>query len=134
MISGLFVICSIFKKTLRKVFQGGLLNKTLQVPLGTTDNSLGFQPQAGEQFQAVEHEVFTLNEFHSFLSSKGTNNQHTRKSLLTYYRKQGRITSIKRGLYAVIPTDTQPELFPVDPLLIASKMTSDAVLGYHGLK
>jgi len=35
--------------------EGGLLNKTLQqVPLGTTDNSLGFQPQAGEQFQAVE--------------------------------------------------------------------------------
>jgi predicted transcriptional regulator of viral defense system len=72
-----------------------------------------------------------LNEFHSFLSSKGSNNQHTRKSLLRYYRKQGRITSIKRGLYAVIPTDTQPELFPVDPFLIASKMTPDAVLGYH---
>jgi len=35
-------------------FPGSLLNKTLKVPLGTTDNSLGFQPQAGEQFQAVE--------------------------------------------------------------------------------
>jgi len=33
--------------------EGGLLNKTLQVPLGTTDNSLGLKPQAGEQFQAV---------------------------------------------------------------------------------
>ena len=72
-----------------------------------------------------------MKEFNDFLSSKGTHNSHTRKSLLTYYRKQGRIVNIRRGLYAVVPIDAQPENFPVDPYLIASKMTPDAVLAYH---
>jgi len=72
-----------------------------------------------------------LEEFNTFLSSKGTHNPHTRKSLLTYYRKQGRIVNIKRGLYAVIPIDAQPENYPVDPYLIASKMAPDTVLAYH---
>ncbi|KPA18815.1 hypothetical protein MHK_000964 [Candidatus Magnetomorum sp. HK-1] len=39
----------------------------------------------------IKHEVFTLKEFHAFLANKGTHNPNTRKSLLTYYRKQGHI-------------------------------------------
>ncbi len=32
---------------------------------------------------------------------------------------------------AVVPVGSQPESFPVDPYLLAAKMTNDAVLAYH---
>ncbi len=38
---------------------------------------------------------------------------------------------IRRGLYAVIPPGVEPDKLPIDQYLVASKMSSDAVLGYH---
>ena len=76
-------------------------------------------------------EVFTVEELILFLSENGTTKPNTRKSLLTYYRNQGRIIPVRRGLYAVVPVGSQPESFPVDPYLLAAKMTNDAVLAYH---
>jgi predicted transcriptional regulator of viral defense system len=38
---------------------------------------------------------------------------------------------VRRGLYAVVPVGSQPEFSPVDPYLLAAKMTNDAVLAYH---
>ena len=75
--------------------------------------------------------VFTLEELDRFLSERGTGNPNTRKSLLTYHRNQGRIIPLRRGLYAVVPIGAEPESSPVDPYLVAAKMTGDAVLAYH---
>jgi predicted transcriptional regulator of viral defense system len=78
-----------------------------------------------------QNDVFTVEELDHFLSGEGTGNPNTRKALLTYYRKQGRIIPVRRGLYAVVPYGFSPDSSPVDLYLLASKMTKDAVLGYH---
>jgi len=78
-----------------------------------------------------QHEVFTVEELDHFLSEKGSGNPNTRKALLTYYRKQGRILPVRRGLYAVVPLGSSPDSSPVDIYLLAAKTAPDAVLGYH---
>ena len=78
-----------------------------------------------------QHDVFTVEELDLFLSKEGSGNPNTRKALLTYYRKQGRVLPIRRGLYAVVPFGSSPDSSPVDIYLLAAKMAPDAVLGYH---
>jgi len=78
-----------------------------------------------------QHDVFTVEDLDLFLSEKGSGKPSTRKALLTYYRKQGRIVPVRRGLYAVIPFGSLPDSSPVDPYLLTAKITKDAVLAYH---
>ena len=85
-----------------------------------------------------QYAVFTVDELDRFLSARaclsgrqGSGNPNTRKSLLTYYRNQGRIIPVRRGLYATVPLGCDPASNPVDPYLVAAKMTADAVLAYH---
>lgn len=75
--------------------------------------------------------VFTVEELDRFLSGRGSGKTNTRKSLLTYYQNQGRIINVRRGLYATVPLGADPSSSPVDPYLVAAKMTADAVLAYH---
>jgi predicted transcriptional regulator of viral defense system len=77
------------------------------------------------------HAVFTVDELDRFLSVRGSANANTRKSLLTYHRNQGRILPVRRGLYATVSSGGAPASSPVDPYLIAAKMSPDAVLAYH---
>lgn len=77
------------------------------------------------------HAVFTMEELDRFLYARGSGNPNTRRSLLTYYRKKGRIIPIRRGLYAAVPMGGDPASSPVDPYLVAAKLTPDAVLAYH---
>lgn len=74
--------------------------------------------------------VFTSRDFEKYLSSHNVS-KRTQESLLSYYRKIGRIVRVKRGLYATIPIGYENEAFIVDPFLLASKMTPDAVLSHH---
>ena len=78
-----------------------------------------------------QHAVFTVEELDRFLSARGAGNPNTRRSLLTYYRKKGRIIPIRRGLYATVPSGGDPRSSSVDPYLVAAKLTSDAMLAYH---
>ena len=78
-----------------------------------------------------QHAVFTVAELDRFLSARGSGKPNTRKSLLTYYRKRGRIIPVRRGLYATVPVGGDPASSPVDPYLVAAKTTADAVLAYH---
>lgn len=77
------------------------------------------------------HPVFTVSELDKFLAQQGSRNHWTRKALLAHHRKQGRILPVRRGLYAVVPPGASPDTCPVDPYLLAARMTDDAVLGYH---
>jgi len=79
----------------------------------------------------LQNDVFTVEELDHFLSERGSGNPNTRKALLTYYRKQGRIIPVRRGLYAVVPFGSSPDSSPVDLYLLAAKMAKDAVLAYH---
>lgn len=79
----------------------------------------------------LEHSVFTVDELDRFLLERGSSgNPNTRKSLLAYHCKQGRIISVRRGLYATV-TWMDGRAIPVDPYLVAAKMTPDAVLAYQ---
>lgn len=78
-----------------------------------------------------QNSVFRLEQVDHFLAQKGSVNTSARNSLLAYYRKNGRILTVRRGLYAVVPEGFEPESFPIDPFLLSAKLTSDAVLAYH---
>jgi predicted transcriptional regulator of viral defense system len=75
--------------------------------------------------------VFTVEEIDVYLHSQDRDNQQTREALLAYHIKRGRIVRIRRGLYATIPSGGSADTFPVDPLLVASRLTDDAALAYH---
>ena len=78
-----------------------------------------------------KHPVFTGEEFNDHLSALGKTGPRTRESLLNYHRKTGHVILIRRGLFAVIPTGADPDSYPVDPFLVAAKLTTDGVLSYH---
>ncbi len=75
--------------------------------------------------------VFTNEELAEFLEADGQRNLRTQESTLTYHTKTARLLRVRRGLYAVVPPGADPETYPIDPYLLAAKMTEDAVLGYH---
>lgn len=77
------------------------------------------------------HPVFTGDELAAFLASEGPRNVRTQDALLLYHVKSGRLIRVRRGLYAVVPPGASPESYPVDPFLLASRMTKGAVLAYH---
>ena len=77
------------------------------------------------------HPVFTTDELDAHLASRGSAGGRTREALLAYHVRAGRLVRVRRGLYAVVPPGTDPASFPVDPYLIASRLTPDAVLSHH---
>jgi predicted transcriptional regulator of viral defense system len=77
------------------------------------------------------HTVFTVGDLDRFLSERGSGNAATRKSLLAYHRRKGHVIPVRRGLYAAVPRGMRPGEAPVDPFLIAARLTEDAVLAYH---
>ncbi len=78
-----------------------------------------------------KHPVFNSVELDSHLLDLGHVSPRARESLLKYHRKVGHVVLIRRGLYAVIPPGASPESYPIDPFLVAAKLTKDAVLSYH---
>ena len=77
------------------------------------------------------HPVFTGEQLSAHLASRGPVGPRTREALLSYHTRTGRLLRIRRGLYAVIPPGSDPESYPVDPYLIAARLTPDAVLSHH---
>lgn len=78
-----------------------------------------------------KHPVFTGEELDRHLSAMRKVGHRTRESLLEYHRKTGHVILIRRGLYGVIPPGAAPDSYPIDPFLVAAKLTKDAVLSYH---
>ncbi|MDD3642182.1 MAG: transcriptional regulator, partial [Candidatus Krumholzibacteria bacterium] len=77
------------------------------------------------------HPVFTVKELAGYLSSLGEVGGRAQEALLAYHRKTGRLAQVRRGLYVVIPPGANTDSYPVDPFLVASKLTPDAVLSHH---
>ncbi|MFH1116464.1 MAG: type IV toxin-antitoxin system AbiEi family antitoxin [Pseudomonadota bacterium] len=75
--------------------------------------------------------VFTYDEFARFLESRGSMSRKTRDNLLDYHIKAGHVIRVTRGLFASVPPVSGPANAPVDAYLLASRMSRDAVLGYH---
>lgn len=70
--------------------------------------------------------VFTYAEFVSALDTKGRS-ERTHDALLAYYTKTERVLRVRRGLYVSVPPTVSREECPVDPYLVAAKLTDDAV-------
>ncbi len=77
--------------------------------------------------------VFTHDEYRQFLLSQGTTNPNTQRELLAHHLKKRHIMRIRRGFFASVPTSFRDaiENFPVDPYLVAGRITQDAVIAYH---
>nr|WP_309696104.1 type IV toxin-antitoxin system AbiEi family antitoxin [Armatimonas sp.] len=86
----------------------------------------------------AQYPLFTTEELDRFLAIKRTENAaperlaQARKSLLSYHKKAGHVLLVRRGLYATVPAHRTPAQQPVDSFLIASRLTPDAVIAYHG--
>ena len=75
--------------------------------------------------------VFTGDDLAKHLSSHGEVGERTQEALLAYHQKAGRVVRVRRGLYAVIPLGADTDSYPVDPFLVAAKLTPDSVLSHH---
>ena len=78
-----------------------------------------------------QNPVFRTEDVDAFLSQNGNATAIRRNSLLAYHRKRGRIVNIKQGVHAVVPYGGSPESIQVDPYVLSSKLTPDAVVAYH---
>lgn len=77
------------------------------------------------------HPVFTHAEFLSAHSGGGRRSRQTSNNLLSLHLATGRILRVRRGIYAAASPDVAADCIRVDPWLVASKLTDDAVLAYH---
>ncbi len=78
-----------------------------------------------------KHPVFTGNDLEKYLSSVGRVGPRNREAILAHCQRAGRTVRVRRGLYAAIPPGTDPDSYPIDPLLVAARLTWDAVLSHH---
>ncbi len=75
--------------------------------------------------------VFTHAEFLSAHGAGGRRSAHTANNILAHHLAAGHLVRVRRGLYATVPRTVEPEAAAVDPYLVASKLTADAVVAYH---
>lgn len=97
-----------------------------------TQNGCGYRAEMSTEAQDffAKHPVFSAAEF-SARSGSQPRNARTQESLLAHHVRAGRLLRIRRGLYATVPIGAKPDSYPVDPYLVAGKITDDAVLAYH---
>jgi predicted transcriptional regulator of viral defense system len=72
--------------------------------------------------------VFDVREFDDFCSLEHPVKTASRRALLKYYVRTGRVKPVRKGLYLSAPLG-RPVV--ADPYLICAKMAPDAVLAYH---
>jgi predicted transcriptional regulator of viral defense system len=76
------------------------------------------------------HPVFSHAEFVE-AGESGGRSRATSNNLLAKHLAAGRIIRVRRGLYATVPRGVDPAQAEVDPYLVATKLTDDAVVAYH---
>jgi predicted transcriptional regulator of viral defense system len=85
----------------------------------------------GLQEFLTAHPVFTIAEFAAWYSSRRTTGNRTVEALLAYHVKTGHLVRVRKGLYAAVARGAQAAVVPIDPFLVAGKLTPDAILAYH---
>ncbi len=79
----------------------------------------------------ARHPVFRFEEFREAHQSAGTRSPETTGSVLKQHVAAGNLINVRRGLYARVPAGADAATFRVDPYLLASRLTDDAVVAYH---
>jgi len=78
------------------------------------------------------HPVFTREQVQRALAGSRSTHPRALRSLLTNHLQNGKLLRIRKGLFAVVPSGADPDLYPVDPLLIAGALADDVVISYYG--
>lgn len=77
-----------------------------------------------------DHPVFQYETFQSFMQkNEGVAQDASIRQILSYYYKTGKITRIRRSLYAVNPEFSHS--LAVDPYLVVAYASPDAIIAYH---
>jgi len=74
--------------------------------------------------------IFCHSEFVAAHTADGRS-EFTSNNLLARHSVSARLIRVRRGLYAVVPRGVDPDKASVDPYLLASRLTDDAVVAYH---
>ncbi len=77
------------------------------------------------------HSVFRFDEFREAYQAKSSRSPQTITAVLKQHVAAGRLINIRRGLYARVPEGENAQNFQVDPYLIVSRLSKDAVIAYH---
>lgn len=78
------------------------------------------------------HPIFRFDEFRRAHLSSGRRSPATTASVLKQHVAAGHLINVRRGLYARVPEGSDNLSFRVDPYLVASRLTPDAVIAFHG--
>lgn len=77
------------------------------------------------------HPVFRHDEFVKAHSGSGERSGLTSQTALKQHVAGGNLIHVRRGLYAVVARGLEPAEAPVDPYLLTTKLTDDAVVAFH---
>ncbi len=77
------------------------------------------------------HPVFTYDEFVAAHTWMGERSPQTSATSLKQHVAAGNLLRVRRGLYATVPHGIDPKQATVDPYLVATRLTDDAVVAYH---
>ncbi len=75
------------------------------------------------------HPVFSLDEATAALNPPGGRKAMVER--LKHHLEKGRLTTVTRGIYAVVPAGASPAKFRPDPFLTAAAVRADAVFSHH---
>jgi len=75
--------------------------------------------------------VFSHEAFVTARAAATGGSRHTANNLLAHHLAAGHLMRVRRGLYATVPRGVRPDAAGVDPYLLATKLTDDAVVAYH---
>ena len=75
----------------------------------------------------VPQRVFTLDEVKTRYELTG----HAAWQAVLYAKSRGQIGAVKKGLYYVVPSGSDPASYVPDPYLVAAKAAPSGLLAYH---
>jgi len=78
------------------------------------------------------HPVFRFDEFTADHREGGDRKPATSLAVLKQHVRAGNLLHVRRGLYVTVPRGQTPDTDAVDPYVLASHLTADAVVAYHG--
>jgi predicted transcriptional regulator of viral defense system len=79
----------------------------------------------------LAHPVFRHDEFVAAHAGAGARSFQSSAASLKQHVTAGNLLRVRRGLYATVPRGVDAEHATVDPYLVATKLTHDAVVAYH---
>lgn len=77
------------------------------------------------------HPLFRVEDFVSAHQQGRPHKPTTSTAVLQQHLRAKHLLHIRRGLYAVVPRGTSPENLHIDPFLLGSRLSPDAVIAYH---